>query len=139
MEKLTQEQVAEDLLWSLWASIDKDYKIKYKKNIWEQFENTIRSATYTSSLKGFLELFSKKIPTTILQKYIKKVVKIVESGQDSYVLQMLRQESTYLSMLVRLANEKKKEEYEERKQIEPNEIPEFVGADFFENDIDKLK
>lgn len=129
--KLSAEQIADDFLWSLWASIDKDYKAKYKKNIWEQFENAIRSSTYTSSLKGFLELFSKKIPTIILQKYIKKVVAVVESKQDRYVLQMLRQESTYLSMLVRLANEKKKEEYEEniKHKIEAQDIPIFNSQD----------
>jgi len=54
---LTQEKVAENLLWGLWRSITEDYKCQYPREIWEHFENVLRSASYTDSLKIFLTNF----------------------------------------------------------------------------------
>lgn len=110
---LTQEQVAEKLLWGLWRSISEDYKMKYPRDIWEHFENAIKSASYTGSLKGFLSLFQRRLPLDLQAKYIKDIKKVVDSGQDEEILNWLRTESTYMMMLVRLANQQRKEELKE--------------------------
>lgn len=106
---VTQEEVADKLLWGLWRSITEDYKTSYPREIWNHFENAIRSASYTGSLKVFLTNFQRRIPTEIQAQYNKDILSIVQSGQDSQILTWLRSETTYLTMLVRLANQSRKE------------------------------
>lgn len=111
--QFTQEEVADNLLWGLWRSIDDDYKMKYPRDIWDHFENAIKSASYTSNLKGFLSLFQRRIPLDLQAQYIKDIKKVVDSEQDEDILTWLRIESTYMMMLVRLRNQQRKEDLKE--------------------------
>lgn len=106
---VTEELVAENLLWGLWRSITEDYKTQYPREIWDHFENALRSASYTDSLKVFLTNFQRRIPIDIQAQYNKDILSIVEAGQDDIVLNWLRSETTYLTMLVRLRNQERKE------------------------------
>lgn len=106
---ITQEIVAENLLWGLWRSITEDYKTQYPREIWEHFENALRSASYTDSLKVFLSNFQKRIPLEIQAQYGKDILSIVDAGEDDVVLNWLRTETTYLTMLVRFRNQERKE------------------------------
>lgn len=106
---LTQEKVAENLLWGLWHSIKEDYKCQYPREIWEHFENALRSASYTDSLKIFLTNFQRRIPICIQAQYNKDILSIVEAKEDDTVLNWLRTETTYLTMLVRPLNQDRKE------------------------------
>lgn len=112
-EQLSQEEVADLLLWGLWRSIHEDYKMKYPRDIWEHFENAIKSASYTGSLKGFLSLFQRRIPLDLQAQYVKDVKKVVDANQDEEILNWLRTESTYMMMLVRLRNQQRKEDLKE--------------------------
>lgn len=107
--ELTEEVVAENLLWGLWRSITEDYKCQYPREIWEHFENALRSASYTDNLKVFLTNFQRRIPIDIQAQYNKNILSIVEAGKDDTVLNWLRSETTYLTMLVRLRNQERKE------------------------------
>lgn len=115
-KELTQEEVADKLLWGLWRSIDEDYKMKYPRDIWNHFENAIKSASYTGNLKGFLSLFQRRLPLDLQAQYMKDILQVVESGQDDDILTWLRLESTYMMMLVRLANQTRKENLKETNQ-----------------------
>jgi hypothetical protein len=106
---LTQELVAENLLWGLWRSVTEDYKCQYPREIWEHFENALRSASYTDSLKVFLTNFQRRIPIDIQAKYNNDILSVVKAGEDEQVLNWLRSETTYLTMLVRLKNQERKE------------------------------
>lgn len=108
---ITQEMVAENLLWGLWRCITDDYKEKYKKECWEHFENAIKSASYTGSLKVFLTNFQKRIPVDLQAQYTKNILSIIESGEDDQILDWLRTEATYLVMLVRVQNQERKESF----------------------------
>lgn len=110
---VTQETVANNLLWGLWRCITDDYKEKYKKEVWEHFENALRSASYTDSLKVFLTNFQRRIPVDIQAQYNKDILSVVEAGEDDTVLNWLRTETTYLTMLVRLRNQERKESLKE--------------------------
>lgn len=112
-KEFTQEEVADNLLWGLWRSISEDYKMKYPRDIWEHFENAIKSASYTGSLKGFLSLFQRRLPLDLQAQYMKDIKKVIESGQDEEILNWLRTESTYMMMLVRLQNQTRKEMYKQ--------------------------
>lgn len=107
----TKEQVAERLIYPLFRCLDESYKTKYVRNIWEQFENGIRSAAYTSSLTVFLENITRKLPIEVQAKYLSEIMPIVQSGEDEQILDWLREETTYLTMLARLANQERKEAY----------------------------
>lgn len=117
---ITQEQVAEKLLWPLWRCITEDYKSRYKRDVWEHYENAIRSAAYTGKLRTYLANFQKRIPCALQAQYTKDILSIVESNCDEQILDWLRSETTYLVMLVRLQNQNRKEAYEESKDFYPD-------------------
>lgn len=108
-KKINQQFVADNLLWGLWRSVTEDYKCQYPREIWEHFENALRSASYTDSLKVFLTNFQRRIPIDIQAQYNKEILSVVESGEDEIILNWLRTETTYLTMLVRLRNQDRKE------------------------------
>lgn len=107
--EIKQETVADYLLWGLWRCVTEDYKMKYPREIWEHFENAIRSASYTDSLKVFLTNFQKRIPASLEVQYMQPMLSVIESGNDEIVLNWLRTETTYLTILVRLKNQERKE------------------------------
>jgi len=106
---MTQERVAELLLWPLWRSVTDDYKSRYKRDVWEHFENAVRSAAYTGKLRTYLTNFQGRIPCDIQAQYMRDILSIVESGCDEDILNWLRDETTYLIMLVRIRNQERKE------------------------------
>ena len=107
--ELTQEIVAEKFLWGLWRSILEDYKMQYPREIWMHFENAIRSSSYTENLKVFLTNFQRRLPVEIQVKYNKDIISIIELKKDDIILDWIRSETTYLTMLVRLRNQERKE------------------------------
>lgn len=110
---ITQEQVADKLLWPLWRCVTDDYKSRYKREIWDHFENAVRSAAYTGSLRTYLANFQARIPVTLQQQYMKSIREVVDANCDSTILDWLRDETTYMVMLVRLANQDRREAFEE--------------------------
>ena len=113
MGELDQDFVADNLLWGLWRSIDDSYKERYFAEVWVHFENAIKAASYTDSLKKFLSNIKQRIPMTIQAQYNKAILKVVDAGEDEIVLDWLRTETTYLVMKIRLANQERKELYKE--------------------------
>lgn len=106
---ITQEIIADKLLWGLWRCITDDYKEKYAKDCWAHFENAIKSASYTGSLKVFLTNFQKRIPVDLQAQFTNDILSIVDSGEDDNVLNYLRTESMYMVMLVRIRNQERKD------------------------------
>lgn len=111
---ITQQQVAEKLLWPLWRCISDDYKKRYAREVWEHFENAVRSASYTGKLRAYLSNFQTRIPTELQAQYTSDIVSVINSGCDEEVLNWLRDETTYLCLLVRLMNQERKEAMELR-------------------------
>lgn len=110
----TEDMIAEKLLWPLWRCVSDDYKTKYKKDVWDHFENAVKSAAYTGSMKVFLSNFQKRLPVDLQAQYAKDIMSIADSGNDDEMLNLLRQETTYLVMVVRLRNQDRREAYEEK-------------------------
>jgi len=108
---LNEELVSENLLWPLWRCITDDFKTKYLKEIWDIFENAIKSASYTDCLKVFLENFKRRIPVDLQAQYSKDIMSIIELNEDEKILNWLRTESTYMVMIVRLKNQDRKESF----------------------------
>jgi len=109
---MTPEQLAADLLTPIWRGIGSEYKSKYRNTIWQQFEDNIRSAAYTSRLGVFLDVICRKLAVTLQTKHVAAVESVIASGQDRAALKLLRDETTLLVLLVRVANEERKASYE---------------------------
>lgn len=107
---LTHQEVALGLLAPIWRGIASDYKSKYARNIWDQFENNVRSAAYTSRLPRFVQHISTRLGVIIRQADAAAITNILNAGQDRHVLRMLRDEATYLVLIVRIDNDERKEE-----------------------------
>lgn len=106
------ERIAADLLTPIWRGIPSDYKSKYRTNIWQQFEDQIRAAAYTSRLGVCYDTLCRKLDVTIRAEHAAAVQAVLTSGQDRAVLKALRDETTLLVLLVRVANEERKAERE---------------------------
>lgn len=110
---ITQEQVAEKLLWPLWRCVTDDYKSRYKREIWDHFENAVRSAAYTGSLRTYLANFQGRIPCDLQAQYMADIKHVIDTKCDFDILNWLRDETTYMVMLIRLKNQERKEALEE--------------------------
>ena len=109
---MSQEEVSEKLLYNLWVGMNADYKRKYAKNIWDQFEEGIRSSAYTSNLKVFLSNMRARFDIRIDQNSMKDVLHVVNGGEDEQILDDLRDETTYMVLLVRTKNQLNKQNNE---------------------------
>lgn len=114
---ITQENVAEQLLWPLWRCVTDDYKSRYKREIWDHFENAVRAAAYTGSLRTYLANFQQRIPCELQAQYMKDIKSVIDKNCDPEILDWLRDETTYMVMLVRLMNQERKESFDESNNI----------------------
>lgn len=113
---MTHEELAERLLTPLWRGIDPDYKRKYARSIWPQFEDNLRSAAYTAKLSTFLAKITTRLAVEIRGEDAESVAAVIQSGNDKVLLKMLRDETTLLVLLVRVANDERKAKVEAKKQ-----------------------
>lgn len=98
---MTLEQIAESIISPLWAGIDADYKRKYSYTIWQQFEDQIRSAAYTSRLSLFLSKITTRLGIALNERDVRRVVDAVGAGGDREVLRALRDDTALLVLMVR--------------------------------------
>lgn len=129
---MTNQEIADNLLWSVWRGIPDAYKRKYARNIWEQFENNIRNAAYTSSLSRFFTDLCSRLMVSIGAGDSEGVAHALTGGEDRAVLRALRDEATTLTLLVRLKNEERKAEFRDReKPAESKQEAMTDNADLF--------
>lgn len=113
---MDKEQIATDLLWPVWRGIDAGYKQRYAHSIWQQFEDNIRSAAYTSQLAAFYDKLSQRLGLNIRSEDVASVERVIGSGEDKAILKLLRDETTYLALLVRLKNEERKAAFQDKQE-----------------------
>jgi len=111
---MTPEQLATDLLTPLWRGISPDYKKRYARTIWQQFEDNLRSAAYTAKLSTFLAKITTRMGIVIFADDTGKVTAVMQQGEDKIILKMLRDDTTLCVLLVRVANEERKERAKKR-------------------------
>lgn len=100
---------ATTLLGAIWRGIPPDYKARYKFGIWQQFENQVRSAAYTTSLSLFLSRICSRLQVSLHEPDLPQVRAVVAGGGDRDVLRVLRDESAYCVTVVRINNDERKE------------------------------
>jgi hypothetical protein len=89
----------------LWRGLDPDYKGKYRRTIWGQFENQIRSAAYTTTLSLWYSRICARLPIDLREADGAAVQAIVLGGEDRTLLRLLRDEAPTLVTMLRVENE----------------------------------
>lgn len=110
MTKMHEDAVA--LLTAIWRGIPSGYKSYYRRSIWQQFENAVRSAAYTGNLSKFFNSICSKLQVQIRSGDCATVESILNGGSDRAILRLLREETTLLTLMVRVANQARKDEFE---------------------------
>lgn len=99
---------------AIWRGIPREYKKRYSFNIWEQYQNNVTSAAYTSSLAKFVTNLCQKLNArpgvTDEERII--VQEILNSGQDKEILNTIRNETAVIVLMVRIKNTEMREEYQ---------------------------
>lgn len=118
METEELRQQTAKLLTIIWRGIPLDYKRKYT-NIWQQFEDNVRSAAYTSNLAKAINSLCGRMQATVGVNEAERAEaeRILNGGHDAAMLKMLREETTLLVLMVRVWNQERHEEWE-AKQVD---------------------
>jgi len=109
----TKEQAIE-LLAILWRGIPADYKNRYRMNIWQQFEDQLRSAAYTSNLDRCVSSLCQKLSCDIGRNAEDRdrAEAILNSADGSAMLRLLRDQTKVLVLHVRVANQERRAAWE---------------------------
>ena len=127
-------QIAHGILWACWRGIPASYKAKYARSIWQQFEDNIRSAAYTSSLPRFLDALCRKLSIDLRAADVEPVSFAFFELDARLALRALRDETTYLVLMVRMRNEDRKEDWKAdaeaaaSRMMDPSEQGGLFGA-----------
>lgn len=114
------ERVAE-LLEIIWRGVPADYKSRYRRSIWQQFEDNIRSAAYTGDLGKFVSSLCLKLSAQIGRNSEDRAQAdmILQQVDARATLKLLREETTLLVLMVRVRNQ-------ERRKMWETEHPELI-------------
>jgi len=104
-------ETVQALLIPIWRGIPTDYKSRYRRKIWQQFEDNIRSAAYTASLSHFVSNLCSRLQVSLRTVDVATLNGIVHGGRDRELLRLLREEATIVVLMVRVENEKRKAEW----------------------------
>lgn len=111
-----QYHTALRLLIPLWRGLDGDYKSKYARSIWTQWESNIKAAAYAATISKFFNNLCSRLPIAIDTAGLVDVqaALMVDGAEERTLLRQLRDESATLVLMVRLANEKSKSDWQAR-------------------------
>ena len=114
-------ETAASLLEIIWRGVPRDYKSRYRMSIWQQFEDNIRSAAYTSNLGKFINSLCMKLGATLGRNASERgrVETILNGGQDRELLKLMREETTLLVLMVRVRTQERREAWKERQSRLP--------------------
>jgi hypothetical protein len=116
------------LLTAIWRGVPNSYKSRYRRTIWQQFEDQIRSAAYTNSLGKFVNNICLALGVEILGKDVETVNDVLRGGEDRALLKLLRDETTLLVLMVRVENQARSEEWKAAEAVRQAERAEEEDA-----------
>ena len=102
---------AAGLLTAVWKGIPRSYKSRYRRNIWQQFEDNVRSAAYTSNLGKFFNKLCLQMQAQVAGADTGAVERILNGGNDRDLLKLMREETTLVVLMVRVANQERQEQW----------------------------
>ena len=100
----------------IWRGISSEYKSKYARSIWQQFEDNVVAAAYTATVSRFYSNLCSRLEITIDSAAIADFqdALTVVSAEQRTLLRQLRDETATLILMVRLDNEQRKAEWKAR-------------------------
>ena len=129
MDELHQRAIA--LLEVIWRGIPNSYKSRYRRSIWQQFEDNVRSAAYTANLGKFINALCLALGANIGRNVDDREIAndALGEGNDKAMLKLMRNETTFLVLSVRVRNQERYEEWETsqldmEQQFEKKEVEE---------------
>lgn len=139
---MNHQRIVEQLLIPAWRGIPADYKTKYARNIWDQFGDQIKSAAYTSSLRRFFEVLTRALDIQVRHEDVAGCEALLSSREDRLLLKILRDETLTLVLMVRLANDERRQATKGEllaradldRQLRPGESPLYR-----ESELDAMK
>jgi hypothetical protein len=107
-------QMAATLLMAIWRGIPSDYKSRYRRTLWEQFEAEIVSAAYTNHLGRFANSLCGRLDATLGRTQAERAAceRILNSGRDRELLSLIRLETALIVLMVRVAMQERRAEFE---------------------------
>lgn len=111
LENDLHQAIADSLLTPLWKGVPSEYKAKYARNIWSQFEDNIRSAAYCDRLSKFLDKLTQRLDIAVLEADTEHVTAFLAAADTRQTLKALREDTALLVLLVRVANEERREAF----------------------------
>lgn len=113
MEQQEIRNQAAALLMAIWRGTPADFKSRYRMTIWTQFENQVRSAAYTNNLAKFINQLCLKLNADPGKNADDRaeVEHVANAGNDRAILKLLRDETTLIVLMVRVANQEKSDEW----------------------------
>jgi hypothetical protein len=116
----TTREIVATMLKILWRGIPSEYKSRYRMTIWEQFQNQIVAAAYTSSIARFVNSICSRMGISVGRNEAERGAfeAIIQSIDERKALKMLREETEILVLMVRIDNEEQREQA--RKEMEGN-------------------
>lgn len=134
----TQYRPALQMLIPLWRGLEPAYKQKYARNIWEQFADNIRAAAYTNSLSRFYNNLCSRLEIVLTASDLPAIFAGITADDERRLLRQLRDETATLVLMVRLENEKRKEEWKKREAQALAETKATVNQSITETEIGGL-
>lgn len=115
----------------VWRGIPNSYKSRYRRNIWRQFEDNVRSAAYTSNLGKFINSLCSNLSVEIRGvNDVELVNDALREGSDRTLLKLMREETTLLVLMVRLWNQERRERWEAEQVEKEQEKAESLQPGF---------
>lgn len=132
MEELSElHRRATALLDVIWRGIPPSYKSRYRRTIWQQFEDNVRSAAYTSNLGKFINSLCLNLGVELRNgDDVETANDALREGDDRAMLKLMREETTLLVLMVRLRNQERREEWEARQAEQEQEERESLQPGF---------
>lgn len=119
MDQALREQAAQ-LLGLIWRGTPADYKSRYRRTIWQQFEDQVRSAAYTGNLGRMVNSLCLRLGATLgtNAEDREQAGAMLAVADERALLKLLREETTLIVLMVRIANQERQAQARERIEAE---------------------
>lgn len=133
---VSEQAIADGILSPMWQSLSKDFKSKYRMDIWGIFENQIRASAHSRNLQTFYSNAATKLqlhPTADTAASVMRGLQAYNEDEADTVMHMLRTQTAYLVLLVRQANDTRRADAALRRELDSMTESEFeeMQADMF--------
>lgn len=108
---MDHQTIASDLIGPLWRGIPEEWKRRYRRDVWTQFETRMRLSARAKTIGVFVERMSSyfgiSIPSTDLKRFDAAVAEAQSQGRD--VLRLIGRECSLITTMVRVEAQQRRD------------------------------